>query len=236
MDAAGSAMSQVLDTPELLEQILTYLPPLELLVLQRVSQLWNGTINASPELQRQLFMRPDWRLEAKAFDPWREINRPGERPKNNRMLRRVLGGSYPTVTLKVITSGVDPAPEADNDEMFIAMSELDQRPRRRSSGHWSWDVAISFPADKLPTNDPAIYHESASWRKMYLTQPPCTTLHLVRRWQRAARPAIECETGITMGEFVDRAIKAKEAWNELFIASDRDWHFEGPIKCSKYED
>jgi hypothetical protein len=90
---------------------------------------------------------------------------------------------------------------------------------------------------------------------MYLSQPPCTSLHLVRRWQRSINPAIVREDGIKMGEFVDEATmsrleddtsalslnngspdevpgEAGRRWHRSYISSDRDWHFEGNIKCS----
>ncbi|KAK8208993.1 hypothetical protein M8818_003957 [Zalaria obscura] len=243
---SSEAIIQVLQTPELLEQILSYLPPLQLLRIQRVAQLWNGTVSYSPELQRLLFMRPDWRLEAKAFDPWREVNKPGERPKNNRMLRRVLDGAYPTVTLKVTDSNPEPPRKSSDQEMTsdgTLMSE--EAPsdgaftpaRRRSAGHWSWDLNISYPADHPPHTDLALQYEKASWRRMYLSQPPCTALHLVRRWQRTAEPVLENPEGIKMGEFVDVAAKLSlTPYNRLFKASDGDWHFEAPIKCSRYEE
>ncbi|GAB7354501.1 hypothetical protein MBLNU459_g4970t1 [Dothideomycetes sp. NU459] len=251
------AAALVLDTPELLEMILSNLPPLQLLVLQRVSSVWHSLISTSPPIQRALFMRPDWTLEAKPFNAWQPGNRPGERPRNNRMLRRVLDGMYPTVTLKVTNAG-DEAVDSTTEIVDVPDTDFELGPRggrsssssssggssgdnskgdpkRGATGHWSWDVNITFPADRLPTTDPAVLYAGASWRSMFICQPPCTTLHLVRRWQRAADPAIECPGGITMDVFMAKATKAKEAWNQLFIASDRDWHFEGPIRCSKIE-
>ena len=90
----------------------------------------------------------------------------------------------------------------------------------------------------------ATHHPTASWRRMYLSQPPCTALYLVRRWRRCGRKAIERAGGITMGDFVDE-VMAKGAvggvggagsegadeggWSEGLIASDRDWHFEGTV-------
>lgn len=133
---------------------------------------------------------------------------------------------------------------------------------------WRWDVCISFPAGGIvevggggvaagteseaepPAKDggqgssAATHHPTASWRRMYLSQPPCTALYLVRRWRRCGRKAIERAGGITMGDFVDE-VMAKGAvggvggggsegadeggWSEGLIASDRDWHFEGTV-------
>lgn len=240
METDATAPQRALETPEILEMILRSLPAIDLLLLQRTSRLWYGLIASSPQLQRTLFMRPDWDLEGKRNDPSRPINKPGERPRNNLLLRKVLGGAYPTMTLKMVSSDL----QEEDDYLVRDPWELspDFRPRRPDDkapgGHWAWDISIAFPADRLPTSPascPAIHYENASWRKMYLSQPPATSLHLCRRWQRASDAAIEDEQGITMGTFMDKASKAKESWNERFIGSDRDWHFEGPIRCSRFE-
>ena len=107
---------------------------------------------------------------------------------------------------------------------------------RAGSEHWSWDVCISFPADKLPSCNQAVSYPEASWRRMYLCQPPCADLYLVRRWQRSLRPAIVREPGITMGDFFEEATKTIKEWHKSYISSDRDWHFEGNIKCSSVEE
>jgi hypothetical protein len=43
-----------------------------------------------------------------------------------------------------------------------------------------------------------------------------------------------------MGEFVDEATKTSEdghrSWNQSYISSDRDWHFEGNIEFSSLEE
>jgi len=240
MDVEATAAERALQCPEILELILRSLSPVDLILQQRTSQLWYGTIATSPHIQRTMFMRPDWQLEAKRNNPKREVNKPGERPRNNLLLRKVLGDSYPTMTLKLVS------PKAQEDEFLVrdpyelSPDIVPQKPTDRESslsGYWAWDVSIAFPADRLPdpAKNPAIYYENASWRKMFLSQPPATSLHLSRRWQRAANAAVEDQDGITMGTFMDRALKAKDAWNEVFIGSDRDWHFEGPIKFSHFE-
>lgn len=83
---------------------------------------------------------------------------------------------------------------------------------------------------------------------MFLSQPPCTNLHLVRRWRRSQWPAIVRVDGIRMGEFVDEVVgagaedvdkedggAARTSWERRFVSSDRDWHFEGNIRCSRWE-
>lgn len=220
-----TAVEEVFHLPELLETILLHLSQKEILLSQRTSRSFRYTILGSPRLQRALFFAPDWTLEGLAFDAYRTNNRPGRKPENNRLLLRAFPGCYPTVTLVIV-----------NDNPTIQELEVG----RRGSERWSWDVCISFPADKTPNTKPAVLYPEASWRRMFLSQPPCTSLHLVRRWQRSQNPAIVRERGIKMGEFVDEATKTTDDghrnWHNSYISSDRDWHFEGNIQFSSLEE
>ncbi|QIW95241.1 hypothetical protein AMS68_000759 [Peltaster fructicola] len=220
----ASAAEQVFALPELLEIVLLHLSQKDLLLCQRVSPVFRSTVLHSPKLQKALFFLPNWELEGNIFDAYAACNRPGRKPENNRLLLRAFPGCYPTVTL-VITSANTDAVEDDPTE-----------PKRRGSEQWSWDVCISFPADAVPSCSPAVHHPEASWKRMYLSQPPCTSLHLVRRWQRSIHPAMVREQGITMGDFVEEATKTQARWHRSYISSDRDWHFEGNIKCSSVKE
>ncbi|KAK4544730.1 hypothetical protein LTR36_003979 [Oleoguttula mirabilis] len=214
-------MEQVFRLPELLEVIFMNLPQKELLLCQRVSRSFQHTVEGSIHLQRALFLAPDWSLEGRVLDAcsaMKRLTRP--KPENNRLLLRVYPGCYPTVTLVI----VDYAPTPN--ELIIG---------RRGGEQWSWDICISFPADKPPNSCPAVEYPEASWRRMFLSQPPCTKLHLVRRWQRSLKPAMIRNGGITMGDFVGEAQTAG-SWHESYISSDRDWHFEANIQCSSLED
>lgn len=53
-----SAAQRVLETNELLENILSYLPAKKVFVVQRVSKRWNNIIATSPSIQRKPFIRP----------------------------------------------------------------------------------------------------------------------------------------------------------------------------------
>jgi hypothetical protein len=59
MDSTSSAvaLTQVLDVPELLENILSFLPEREILTsVQLVSQTWRSSIVGSPRIQKSLFL------------------------------------------------------------------------------------------------------------------------------------------------------------------------------------
>lgn len=229
--AVKSAQQTALELPEILEQVLRHLPPTELLLAQRTSKLWHAVIGQSPRLQRQLFMRADWHFEGRKKDPRSPIYLPGDRPVNNLMLRSVLGGMYPRMTL------IHPEPPSTEDEAEDEEAEESDSSDSDRQKHFSWDICVSVPANRLDasrTTDPAIHYEHASWRKMFLSQPPATSLHLCRRWQRSPQPALECKEGIRMSQVMERASRTQQAWSEVFIGSDRDWHLEGPINFSHF--
>lgn len=221
-----SATIRVFNIPELLEIILLCLSQKDLLLSQRTCLAFRRTTQASPRLQKALFFAPDWNLEGRTFNAYAKStpNRPGRKPENNRLLLRAFPGCYPTVTLVILN---------DWDGIEDGNGHSGARTNgRRVSESWSWDVCISFPADRPPNTSPAVLYPEASWRRMFLSQPPCTSLHLVRRWQRSLNPAIVRDEGIKMGEFVDEATRTSCSWHNSYISSDRDWHFEGNIKCS----
>lgn len=221
MESVETSIEQVFRLPEILEIILLHLPQRDLLLSQRVCRSFRRTIQGSIRLQRALFFAPDWNLEGRAFNAYARNNMPGRKPENNRLLLRAFPGCYPTVTLVIV-----------NDAPTLNELELG----RRGNEHWSWDVCISFPSDRPPDTRPAVLYPEASWRRMFLSQPPCTSLHLVRRWQRSLNPAIVREDGIKMGEFVDEATKTERTWHQSYISSDRDWHFEGNVRFTSLEE
>jgi hypothetical protein len=220
-----TATEQVFHLPELLEMILLQLSQKDILLSQRTSRSFRHTTLGSPRLQKALFFAPEWNFEGRVFNAYSHSNRPGRKPENNRLLLRAFPGCYPTVTLVI---------ENDNP----TTQDLDVG--RTGNEHWSWEVCISFPADRPPNTKPAVLYPEASWRRMFLSQPPCTSLHLVRRWQRSLNPAIVRGGGIKMGEFVNEATKTTgdghRNWHHSYISSDRDWHFEGNIKRPSFEE
>lgn len=204
-----SAASRVFAIPELLETILQYLLPKDLLLSQRTTRSFHSTTQGSIRLRRKLFLEPDWNLEGRVFDAYKPGNRPGRKPENNRLLLRAFPGCYPTITLVILRDGIS----AGGQTTFATGIRREE---------WSWDVCMSFPADRKPDVAPAVEYPEASWRKMLLSQPPCKSLYLVRRWQRGRRPAIEREGGVRMGDLFDEVTKedpgcGERKWHESYI-------------------
>lgn len=190
--------------------ILLHLPQKDLLLSQRTSRDFHSTIQGSMRLRRKLFLEPDWNLEGRIFDAYKPGNKPGRKPDNNRLLLRAFPGCYPTITLVILRDGMSAGGQA----------KVSTTSGRREE--WSWDVCMSFPADRIPEVAPAVTSPDASWRKMFLSQPPCKSLYLVRRWQRGRRPAILREGGVRMGDFFDEVTKkvpgcGQTKWHESYI-------------------
>ena len=80
------AISKVLNTPELLEMILLYLPPSDLLLrLEKVCTAFRSAINSSKPLLRKIFVEPDYRSSKSAPLPFllhrRKLIQIGEHPE-----------------------------------------------------------------------------------------------------------------------------------------------------------
>lgn len=246
---AQSATTRTFHLPELLEQILTNLPQRDLLLAQRVSKAFHLTICASPKLQRALFFAPDPLLPASPItylNPKTGATSAQTKPQNNRLLLRAFPGVYPTVSpvlFNLPPSREDllvgrPGREVWSWDLCISFPAGSSTGNGNgktaptgSSGEGRREAGGDDQQSPLPaaSTNPASSHPRASWRRMYLSQPPCTALHLVRRWRRSREPAIERAGGITMGDFVDEATKGSGAWSDGFVSSDSDWHFEGVI-------
>lgn len=174
---------------------------------QRTARCFHATTQGSITLRRKLFLEPDLKLEGRLFNSHEtshgSVKRPSCKPENNRLLLRAFPGCYPTITLVIMSDST--GVRAGHD---TSSPDADSGERKRRNEHWSWDVCISFPADDKPSVPEAVEYPEASWRQMYLCQPPCADLYLVRRWQKGLKPAIIRDGGIKMGDFVEEATKA----------------------------
>jgi hypothetical protein len=64
-------VAEVFNTPELLESVLSHLPVLGLVIATGINKTFRGAIQASPQLQRQLFLLPtNDKIEYWELDPY----------------------------------------------------------------------------------------------------------------------------------------------------------------------
>lgn len=183
------ACQKVLDTTELHELILHKLPMRDLLLAQRVSKTWRELIQRSNKLQRALFLKPvkcglivhkrQSKSRAKALDcswlttgPARQLT--GKEASAYANMPGIdLGGNVPIIIKDddsfELTSDLFEC-QASGESMEVFKNPL-LRPHFESPycEYSCAELCDSF-YETLPRSWLA---PNASWRSMYLTQPPC---------------------------------------------------------------
>lgn len=182
------------------------LKPVDVLIAQRASRHFRNTIQGSITLRRKIFIEPDWTLVGKVFDAHKPGNIQGKGPRTNNILLRAFPGSFPSTTLMIHNDGASAGGQAS-----------DKREE------WAWLVCLAYPAYlRHPPLAPKLAHPEASWRKMFLAQPPCREMYLAQRHKRGGKPAINCKGGVTMGDFIDEVTKDRPScegrrWPKDFV-------------------
>ncbi|KAK3638694.1 hypothetical protein LTR56_006701 [Elasticomyces elasticus] len=156
-----AAFNAVLLTTELLENILQHLPTRDLLLSQRVSRKWRSIISQSADPQQQLSMLP-----REAEFAWEFLKAP-DGPEGPRRLMKV--------PLETYRQKRDELRERGGDRVF--QSGVRNTLLCKDYGDEGMNISLEyFPAEYIELKrDLAALHKqgepSASWRKMYLTQP-----------------------------------------------------------------
>jgi hypothetical protein len=214
------ALTQVLAVPELLENILSFLPEREILTsVQRVSQTWRSSIIASPRIQRKLFL-----LKGKkpAVSPIRSID--------DDLDEQVFGWSvyHTSVATNRLLEGFHTLyPDCRLSYMVEGRDFLARQPGVYSIDHW-------IHVETYPDGETAFSHDpSLSWRKMQLCDPPITTVSFEAR--SGADPGLPSVTdtyatlfdqnGVTLGQAYETAAAALRS----FVGEDDPkiaWRFQ----------
>ncbi|KAI9711497.1 MAG: hypothetical protein M1820_002060 [Bogoriella megaspora] len=207
-----SASTLVFALPELFETILLLVPPLDVLLLQRVSRTWQLQIQSSPSLQRALFLQPDWsqcvplNTTTSSTSTTPNFTKPFI-PHPNPLLPRAWPCNYPTIHTTTTTLPIAPPPPSSPFHNYYITNTPPAKPAPQVYHGLEIDYPSPLTVSPLSTIRPAVAHPDASWRKMLLCQPPCTRLRLVRAspW-KLSREVVVCEEGgIRMGGLVERA-------------------------------
>lgn len=162
LPSEAAAFRGVLETSELLESIVCYLPPKQILNVQRVAKQWKNVIAGSPSIQEKLFTR----RENKEQEIWVLVlrNPPVHGPFSDRPLR-----------VKTL-----PPPG------ILAITPVTLNPMLHVSRSWLRPIGVLFPTSMLPTltrvgfsawANVLRYNESCV-RNMLITDPPCTTARI----------------------------------------------------------
>ncbi|PIA97345.1 hypothetical protein CB0940_06552 [Cercospora beticola] len=244
-EAPTPAIDQVFSMPELIENIVGHLPANQILVNQRVCHTWKYAI-ASKDLQEKLYLRPsstelvefrssfdlgdtdivtvNLSLVSTPFDnslgKWQQVSSKKPLiPKPNPLLHRYLvplKAANNTTEYSFIHRGLIAEPLHYPHHISIAM--LGVGIGATTTKHFG---PRTIPEWK------AMCRKDASWRKMFVMQPPCETLDFkCERLRKVFR--LENPKGITMG-FVVWFLKVHTSECEDCMKSSPlpQWRFRG---------
>ncbi|KAK3700978.1 hypothetical protein LTR37_015684 [Vermiconidia calcicola] len=205
----AAPVKRTLDTPELLENVLKYLPPKDLVLMQRLCRAVHATTQSSRALQAALLRKP---IRDSDQQPWVYLS-------TDTMLTGIPAANHIT-NLK--SSG--PAPRVVQPHVYNPL--LVEPWKLPSLKTFALDSAVGTL--RLNTNNKIdSLTAKASFRDMFLTQPPVTEVVIVihgkcyypswedrrglPKWfsETVATPKIANVEGVTFGELVD-AIRSEE--------------------------
>lgn len=187
-----SACDKVFGTTELLEDILLYLKPLEILVLQRVSRNFLDCVADSPGLQRKLFYKastapPEEWLAVRSQDIAGKLHHDFTFVANFDRLKSVrISKIVPCTPLRIC-----PTLEF-NDKYYLEAPSASL-------------VCGNMSCFLKPSGNFVGNPLGGSWERMFLTKPACTRATMFLRWERSCgdvvyvRRDVEDEAGIRMG-------------------------------------
>lgn len=212
----------VLDTNELLEGILSFLPPIQLFADQRVCKRWRDVIASSPGLQKKMFLRVDevpretWELMADYYDV-------DGSPRID--LRRCDSGTATWPWRLVTPTSLSPLLETTNydDEEEEEMSTYD---KNCVAFRLTCDLAIGSRSSVLDT---------------YFSNPPCYDFTLDLDFD--LEPAIPRHSGLMMSPVriqTKEALKVGEALDRAMAIHTNvtlcENYFDRTVKSKTYRD
>ncbi|KAK5168379.1 uncharacterized protein LTR77_006949 [Saxophila tyrrhenica] len=202
-------VKQVFRTFELLENILLYLEPKDILRIQRTCRTLEEVTTNSPPLQRKLFLAPDEKLNVPDWydaDPhhaehlWQDsvlTGKPAHDHLATSLARKVDPVPYPTVVFNTLILTYDLNNTTDLTISVHSGHDLENRKFDcLEPVHWIHDL----PRD-------------AGCRKMFLTHPPVTHVVVEHVWNDSGHAleekTIHAPEGVRYGQVID---VVREAW------------------------
>lgn len=239
-ESAESTMSKVLAIPELLENVLSFLPEREILTsVERVSQTWRAAIFDSPLIQRRLFS-PEGNNPA-ALPAWFSTIDPlgGRSKRFQRFGIPMYKGPMTTNGLFKKNTGRDGMEEVDDLYLYKSCDlrlmdgfESSREAPGREDRYMRYSC-LRFLVREGPGSRPQPATSDSpglSWRSMQLCDPPIGVANLrVRELDYRLRDPVQLyatildkDRGITMG-LVHDTIAAMIRSHFRQGASDIDW-------------
>jgi len=215
-DTTNDPRRAALNLTEILENVLSFLPPRMLFGVQRVSRLWKSTIAASPPIQEKMFLRvrtktPEiWMLTNPKIPP-QDWHLGKERPGLDRKFRMVSetemrSGAGQSRRLRRLFTPVTLNSFLHSRQGDIASEWIDSR------SHIFW-------ATLVPT---AKFAQHNSFRDTYLTDPPCREVSVYMNYEAHPSPPmlcavvghvqIESDKPLTLGDIIDQTLASPDTW------------------------
>lgn len=185
---ANMARVAVFETVELLEQILLHLPMKDLLLKSRVCKHWQNAIIGSLCIQRALFMKPEPTGCVMRFRLPDTLNKISEDDPIRFWYGQKGGHDFQLAYLNPLL-----VEQKEHPEYQVLLDRAEE------------GMIEKFTA--LPIKNCIDIKSCGSWQRMYLTQPPETTIRYVipRTNFRIRTAPVLSLGGVTMGEVIDSA-------------------------------
>lgn len=207
------AREQVLAVPELLENILLFLPFLDIVSVQRTSRILRDTVNGSTSLRKNAFFATDLARGPLKFSD-------GSGRSGVQMASDWRRAHLKEVTIPSGQNLVD----AEQTLWINPLFEL------RMSPSDPWPRSLSHPRSHVYLLPPLEFHLTtplrltnrphSSWRQMYISDPPCTkalvgmyievfgrVVLFIPHFENTGHTVVEDPEGVKLGTIVDEVMR-----------------------------
>ena len=210
------ARRAAMDTTEVLEHILSFLPQRTLFVVQRVSRQWKDLIARSSPIQEKMFLR----FRTKRPEIWMLMNpkpRPSELWRTN-PIEGFLDRKFKTVSASEVEPQDWESPSPWTQHLFTPLTLNPLLFRRHGGLDAQWIESRDYlPVVYLAPRANIAQH--ISLRDSYLTDPPCKECSVEisfdadgsNRWLGyvTGYAEIRSDKPLTLGDIIDRTLESR---------------------------
>ena len=181
-------------TTEVLEDILKHLSPRRLLIEQRVCRKFRAVISDSKLLQQKLFLAP-----AEAASGWL-YEAPSNRREHGSLIQSP--GRWTKISKDTLKHHQQLGQTAfavgqANHVLFEQLQWADLEPDREPDAVWGSVTLIK-------RDPPSMRHQEASWRQMYMTQPPAECIEFFYNGKEQSK--IRREGGVKVTDVIESGV------------------------------
>lgn len=223
---AYTAPHEVLAVTELLESILSALPPQKIFVVQRVCTAWHRLIKDSPTLQQKMHLIPNGELLAPMFELPKQFDDPDEDWVARYSTRDISFSPFTTFfKVRFPALSQEEYDSEDDEECDIdTLDDSDTEPQRTSESKRTFRTASleMFPnyKNKMPDieipNRGGPFAVKATWIRTLVSQPPVTAVTIAYEDWREGWPwgfTVENLEGLTLGDLYQASREGREQYD-----------------------